>query len=169
MEQAVAGGAETDPLEVMDAELWADIRRLGRQLGDTLVRQHGEGLLEAVEAVRTLSRRLRLAESDASRELAELLAGVDPELASRLVGAFTVYFHLANVTEQVHRVEDMNADGATPERRFEETLRALTDSGSRRRSRRLRIGAQANVLFCSPSGVRPPLLRSAIRRRKPVF
>lgn len=131
-EQADAGGgagAEADPLEVVDAELRADIRRLGRQLGDTLVRQHGEGLLEAVEAVRTLSRRLRLAESEVSRELAELLAGVDPEQASRLVGAFTVYFHLANVTEQVHRVEDMNADGATPERRFEETLRALVDSG----------------------------------------
>lgn len=128
-DQGGGAGAEGDPLEAVDAELRADIRRLGRQLGDTLVRQHGEGLLEAVEAVRTLSRRLRLAESDASRELAELLAGVDPEQASRLVGAFTVYFHLANVTEQVHRVEDMNAEGATPERRFEETLRALVDSG----------------------------------------
>ena len=127
----IDGGAEAgaDPLEVVDAELRADIRRLGRQLGDTLVRQHGEDLLESVEAVRTLSRRLRLAESEVSRELTELLAAADPERASLLVGAFTVYFHLANVTEQVHRVEDMNAEGDTSERRFAETLRALVEGG----------------------------------------
>lgn len=128
-ERGVAVEAGADPLEVVDAELRADIRRLGRQLGDTLVRQHGEDLLESVEAVRTLSRRLRLAESEVSRELTELLAAADPERASLLVGAFTVYFHLANVTEQVHRVEDMNAEGDTSERRFAETLRALVGGG----------------------------------------
>ncbi|MXZ68768.1 MAG: phosphoenolpyruvate carboxylase [Acidimicrobiia bacterium] len=120
------GAAST---ELADADLRADIRRLGRQLGDTLVRQHGEELLHSVERVRTLSRRLRSAHVEASHELAELLREVDLEHALQLAKAFTVYFHLANVTEQVHRVEDLNAEGDTLERGFEESLVALVESG----------------------------------------
>ncbi len=86
-------------LDVTDAELRADIRRLGHQLGRTLVRQHGRELLDDVERVRTLSRRLRRSSvsTETSRELAELLTDTDLEQAMRLVRAFTVYFHLANV------------------------------------------------------------------------
>ena len=112
-----------------DAALRGDIRRLGRQLGQTLVRQHGQELLDSVERVRNLSRRLRSAQVEVSHELAELLRGVDLEHALHLVKAFTVYFHLANVTEQVHRVDDLNAEGHTPERGFEESLIALVESG----------------------------------------
>ena len=45
--------------EPTDAALRADIRRLGTQLGNTLVRQHGEDLLDTVQRVRTLTRHLR--------------------------------------------------------------------------------------------------------------
>ena len=115
--------------ELADADLRADIRRLGRQLGDTLVRQHGRELLHSVERVRTLSRRLRSAQVEVSHELAELLREVDLDTALQLARAFTVYFHLANVTEQVHRVEDLNAEGHTLERGFEKSLVALVESG----------------------------------------
>ena len=119
----------TASTELADADLRADIRRLGRQLGDTLVRQHGQELLHSVERVRTLSRRLRSAQVEVSHELAELLREVDLETALQLAKAFTVYFHLANVTEQVYRVEDLNAEGDTLERGFEESLVALVESG----------------------------------------
>ncbi|WP_240796692.1 phosphoenolpyruvate carboxylase [Streptomyces sp. RFCAC02] len=76
--------------------LRADIRRLGDLLGETLVRQDGPELLALVERVRRLTR----TDGEAA---AELLGGTDLATAAKLVRAFATYFHLANVTEQVHR------------------------------------------------------------------
>ncbi len=83
------------------AALRRDIRELGVLLGRTLVRQGGEQLLELVEQVRRLVR----SDRDAA---ATLLAGVDAITAIRLVRAFTTYFHLANVAEQVHRARALS-------------------------------------------------------------
>ncbi|MCE7081387.1 phosphoenolpyruvate carboxylase [Streptomyces sp. ST2-7A] len=80
--------------------LRADIRRLGELLGATLVRQDGPELLELVERVRRLTR----TDGEAA---AELLGELDIADAAKLVRAFSTYFHLANVTEQVHRGRDM--------------------------------------------------------------
>ena len=114
---------------MVDAGLRADIGRLGRQLGGTLVHQHGQQLLDSVERVRTLSRRLRLEQAEVSHELTGLLRNMDLEFAVQMVRAFTVYFHLANIIEQVHRVEDLNVEGHTPERGFEECLVSLVEAG----------------------------------------
>jgi phosphoenolpyruvate carboxylase len=83
--------------------LRADIRRLGNLLGESLVRQEGQALLDLVEQVRARSR----ADSAALTELTDLLGSVDNSTAARLVRAFGTYFHLANVTEQVHRSRTM--------------------------------------------------------------
>ncbi|MEV5238816.1 phosphoenolpyruvate carboxylase [Streptomyces cinnamoneus] len=85
-----------------NAALRADIRRLGDLLGETLVRQEGEELLDLVERVRALTR----TDGEAA---AELLGATDPETAAKLVRAFSTYFHLANVTEQVHRGRELRA------------------------------------------------------------
>ena len=87
------------------AALRADIRRLGNLLGESLVRQEGQELLDLVERVRLLSRGDR-APTGARR----LLEGVDLDTAARLVRAFGTYFHLANVTEQVHRARAMRGE-----------------------------------------------------------
>ncbi|WP_306323601.1 MULTISPECIES: phosphoenolpyruvate carboxylase [unclassified Streptomyces] len=84
------------------AELRADIRRLGDLLGETLVRQEGPELLELVERVRRLTR-------EDGEAAAELLGGTELETAAKLVRAFSTYFHLANVTEQVHRGRELRA------------------------------------------------------------
>jgi phosphoenolpyruvate carboxylase len=81
-------------------DLRADIRRLSTLLGDTLARQEGADLLELVEQVRTLSR-----EDSGTAE--KLLGAVDVATAAQLVRAFATYFHLANVTEQVHRGREL--------------------------------------------------------------
>jgi phosphoenolpyruvate carboxylase len=77
-----------------DALLRSDVRRLGDLLGQSLVRQEGPELLELVERVRK-----------AVRENSEdsILANISDDQAVDLVRAFSTYFHLANVAEQVHR------------------------------------------------------------------
>ncbi len=95
--------AEQRPTSSDDqAELRRDIRGLGELLGKTLVRQEGAELLDLVERVRHLIRTDR----DAT---AAVLGEVDPATAISLVRAFTAYFHLANIAEQVHRGRELAA------------------------------------------------------------
>ncbi len=91
-----------------DTALRADIRLLGNLLGETLVRQHGPDLLNLVERVRALTKRVRAAGDDpaATKELDELLSGLDLDTTIHLVRAFTAYFYLANVAEQTHRLDE---------------------------------------------------------------
>jgi phosphoenolpyruvate carboxylase len=76
-----------------DRELRRDIRRVTSILGETLVRTEGDELLVLVERVRSHAKEGRLDE----------LPDFDLATITRLVRAFTAYFHLANITEQVHR------------------------------------------------------------------
>lgn len=78
-----------------DESLRADVRRLGDLLGQTLVRQEGQDLLDLVESVRKAVR-----EGTGGEVLKDL--SVDDSI--QLVRAFSTYFHLANVAEQVNRV-----------------------------------------------------------------
>ena len=114
--------------EQIDAALRDDIRRLGGQLGEALVRQHGADLLDRVERVRAIARGLRR-EPGSGGGLVDLLADVEVLDAILLVRAFTVYFHLANTAEQVHRVEDLNTTAPASSRRFAETVAKLRDWG----------------------------------------
>ena len=103
------------PIETADARLRADIRLLGNLLGESLVRQEGPELLELVERVRALTKRLRVAEAAgaddqaAADELVEVLAALDVPTTIQLVRAFTTYFYLANVAEQTHRRDEAGA------------------------------------------------------------
>ncbi|MDQ3897733.1 MAG: phosphoenolpyruvate carboxylase, partial [Actinomycetota bacterium] len=84
-----------------------DIKLLGGLLGQTLVRHEGEGLLDLVERVRTLSKATRDSSSDhTAADLDAHLSSVDLATATLLVRAFSTYFHLANIAEQVHRADE---------------------------------------------------------------
>ena len=77
-----------------DAILRSDVRKLGDLLGQSLVRQEGQDLLDLVESVRKAVR------EGGGTEILEKLSVED---SVQLVRAFSTYFHLANVAEQVHR------------------------------------------------------------------
>ena len=83
-----------------DEALRADVRRLGDLLGQTLVRQEGQQLLDLVESVRKAVR---------EGSGAEVLKDLSVEDSIQLVRAFSTYFHLANVAEQVNRVRVLAA------------------------------------------------------------
>lgn len=96
---------------INDDALRTDIRRLGNQLGEALVRQHGPELLVLVEKVRSLGKSARRGGSTAATaELHELLSDLPTDWVIPLVRAFTTYFYLANVSEQVHRADELAPD-----------------------------------------------------------
>src|SRR4051812_30314147 len=84
---------EVEPTSTPDKDLRRDIRRVTSILGETLARTEGEDLLALVEQVRAHAKEDRL----------DQLPDFDLATITRLVRAFTAYFHLANITEQVHR------------------------------------------------------------------
>ena len=89
------------------ADLRADVRKLGDLLGESLVRQEGQALLELVESVRK-------AVKDGGGD--DLLSTLSIEQSVQLVRAFSTYFNLANVAEQVHRarvLSDARAQGGS--------------------------------------------------------
>ena len=126
-----------------DAALRADIRRLGALLGQTLARQEGRPLLDLVEEVRApgpLRRRGRRRSGSAA---------LDVTTGTKLARAFSTYFHLANITEQVHRARELRRRRAVRGR--------LAGPGGR---------ADRRARACRPSEIAAAARRLAVR---PVF
>jgi len=96
------------------------IRDLGTLLGEALVRHDGPQMLELVEDVRLLVR-------EDQGAAAERLTSVDVATATQLARAFSVYFDLANVAEQVERSRDIvraRRERGGPLRRVAESVAA---------------------------------------------
>ena len=81
--------------------LRADIRRLSTLLGHTLAEHGGPELLDLVERVRKLAR------AGAEAELSDVLRDLDSGTALALTRAFSQYFQLANIAEQLHRSREL--------------------------------------------------------------
>ncbi|HSO00755.1 MAG TPA: phosphoenolpyruvate carboxylase, partial [Candidatus Nanopelagicales bacterium] len=103
----------------VDRPLRRDVRMLGRILGEVLLEQEGKELFELEERIRTLSIRRRRGPTEgraqAAADLAATLAAIPRERIEPVVRAFTVYFRLANLAEQHHRVRRTRAHAADPE------------------------------------------------------
>ncbi|GAA3604066.1 phosphoenolpyruvate carboxylase [Kineosporia mesophila] len=95
-----AGGVASDE---QHTALRASVRQLSTLLGEALTRHEGPELLALVEQVRVLARQ------PDDGELHTLLSDLDDPTAIVLGRAFTAYFQLANITEQLHRWQELTA------------------------------------------------------------
>jgi len=92
---------QTTQFQADDAGLRADVRRLTELLGESLVRQEGSQLVDLVEKVRKAVR-------EGGGE--EILENISVDESVQLVRAFSNYFNLANVAEQVHRARILSEE-----------------------------------------------------------
>lgn len=90
------------------AALEADVHYLTGLLGDALVHHEGQATLDLVEKIRGAAE-LSTGSDDAD-PLRIMLEELDMATTIRLVRAFSVYFHLANVADQVHRAQELDRD-----------------------------------------------------------
>ncbi len=112
------------------AQLRADVGFLGSALGSVLRELEGERLFDLVEAVRADTKRRRSGDEEAADDLRERIAGLDLPTAERLLRAFTVYFQLINLAEEIHRVRvnRLREARATPESPRPESVAAAVAS-----------------------------------------
>jgi phosphoenolpyruvate carboxylase len=109
----------------MPARMRRDVRLLGELLGEALSETDGQDVLDDVERLRGLTIAAR-AGSAGHDEIAALVSSWPLARAELVARAFTVYFHLVNLAEEVQRIRTLrerDADGAP----FHESLAATVD------------------------------------------
>lgn len=85
-----------------EAPLRRDVRLLGTLLGRVLVDQEGEELFDAEEQIRLLARDAR--DTHEVDRVRAAVASLSPALQASVLRAFALYFQLANIAEQHHRL-----------------------------------------------------------------
>ncbi|WP_240665910.1 phosphoenolpyruvate carboxylase [Agromyces sp. LHK192] len=153
----------------LDAALRADVRLLGELLGRVLVEAGGSDLLDDVERLRALTIDAYEGGADDAFARAEALVdGFTTERAEQVAKAFTVYFHLANLAEEHHRVRVLRERASGPEA-IDDSLAAaverLTDEVGDDEARRRLRGLRFHPVFTAhPTEARRRAVASAIRR-----
>jgi phosphoenolpyruvate carboxylase len=116
-----------------DAPLRRDVRLLGDLLGRVMVEQEGEDLLAREEEIRRVSRWARESgDPEVRAELARAVERLDLEEQTKILRAFALFFQLANIAEQQHRVRrrrDVEREDGVPRESLAEAFRRLRESG----------------------------------------
>jgi phosphoenolpyruvate carboxylase len=115
-----------------DAALRRDVRLLGSLLGQVLVEQEGQWLLDDVERIRLLARDVRQAGPHAQEELSACVRQLPLGHQALVVRAFALYFQLANLAEQHHRVRrrrEYEHEGTIPRESLEDAVVRLREGG----------------------------------------
>jgi phosphoenolpyruvate carboxylase len=109
------------------APLRRDIRLLGDVLGRVLVEQEGEGLLAEEERIRSLARDARAGKP--YEPLVETVRALDLDRQALVLRAFGIYFQLANIAEQHHRLRRRRQYDHAPRESLAEALAQLEREG----------------------------------------
>ncbi len=83
------------------------IHLLGNLLGEVLAAQESPALLEAEERIRALAKARRAGDPAAAAQLAQDVEALPPTTARAIASAFTLYFDLVNLAEEVHRIQEL--------------------------------------------------------------
>ncbi len=112
---------------VSDQPLRRDIRLLGDLLGEVIQEQAGLEGFELEEQVRQLARARRAGDEGAEGALRALLEGLELPALRMIARAFTIFFDLANLAEDRHRVRVLRAreQAAHPQPRPESIAEAF--------------------------------------------
>ncbi len=144
-------------------ELRADVRLLGELLGRVLVEYAGQPLLDDVEKLRELT----IAGDGAGAEA--LVASWPHERAEDVARAFTCYFHLTNLSEELHRARvlrerDRSGDAPAVSELAQAVEKISADSGEQQ-ARALLNGLEFRpVLTAHPTEARRRAVLATIRR-----
>jgi len=116
-----------------EAPLRRDVRLLGEILGRVLVEQEGEELLADEERIRALSRKARKARRPGPRaDLEAAVRGLPLERQAQVLRAFGLYFQLANLAEQHHRLRrrrQYEHERRPPRESLDAAFAALSEAG----------------------------------------
>ena len=113
-----------------DSALRANVRLLGDLLGRVLVEQEGEGLLDDEERIRALARDARASGSRAA--LGDAVAALGLERQAAVQRSFALFFQLANIAEQHHRIRrrrEYEAEGRVQRESLADAFAQLERSG----------------------------------------
>lgn len=95
----------TEPPTDKDEPLRADIRHLGRLLGDTVRGQEGDAIFDLIEAIRQTSIAFHREDDATTRDdLEAILKTLTPEQSVLVIRAFSYFSHLANLAEDQHHI-----------------------------------------------------------------
>ena len=110
-----------------------EVKLLGTLLGQVIVEQGGEELLDLVERTRRRTIALRREDDSAERaRLAEELDSLDVGRTEALIRAFSLYFQLVNLAEERHRVRTLRRRERTaPQGVLDESIAEAVHSLSR--------------------------------------
>jgi phosphoenolpyruvate carboxylase len=122
LSESVPGGAEA---------LRGNVRLLGGLLGRVLVEQEGDAFFALEERIRTLAREAR-AGTAGPTALADALATLSVAEQGRVLRAFSLFFQLANIAEQYHRLRrrrEYEHEGRIPRESLEDAFGRLATAG----------------------------------------
>ena len=133
------------------APLRRDVRLLGTILGDVLVEQEGRWLLDLVERIRRVTRDAR---RDGTVATTDVVDDLDPDAQALVLRAFGLYFQLANLAEQHHRLRRRREDaheGRIPRESLEDAFGRLASIANDDLSTRARATSVRLVLTAHPT------------------
>lgn len=157
----------------MPGPLRADVRLLGGLLGRVLTESVGSDLLDDVEKLRALTIAAYDEDGSESIEAAEqLIETFSAERAEQVARAFSCYFHLANLSEEHHRVRilrEREASASADDQASQDSLKTAilqlrSEVGEEETAKRIKNMEFRPVLTAHPTEARRRAVAAAIRR-----